>query len=278
MKIVTSSPLTGVVENVSFKYAAKTYDRIRQLVEGRVQQDVMAEASWMVGLFKQGVLGISKTSPGGRLTPAHEWASGMRQPSPVAGAGIQWAPRTSKYMAWKEKHFHHSRWFLNNNVALPSTLGSASNWISYFGPIKVSIRPLPRNAGRSGPSLGTLSSRVPYQAGRYTRFMSAEDSSFHIRTGIANVSVSAMDHITPGMLPALASGNMGSYARDGRSTGLMGLLPEAAAFRLGGRGKNYRHTIEPFLSFFLTRAVPNALFLRLEQGLKTHLDIKHRRV
>lgn len=275
MEVKTSSAMTGIVEGVAFKYAEKTYEKVRDLVAGRVERDVMSEFSFMASLFKRFVIGKAYSQPRGTLVPTHEWSTvsrslGMRS-EPL---GLSWAPRTAKYLTWKEKHFHHKLWYKNNNQVIPGALGTGENWVNYFGPIRVGIQ---RTGGSSQHSLGTLSNRMPYQAGSITRYKSLEDTSYHMKFAVARVSVSALTYITPGQLPALANGNVHAFGVDGRRSGLLGHLPPEVAYRLGSRGAKYRHTIEPFLGFFLTRAVPNALFLRIEQGLGAKLDIRKRK-
>jgi hypothetical protein len=284
MQVKTSGNILGVVEDVAFKYAKNTYGKLRAQVARQVERDVMAEFSYMAGLFKQFTIGIGpgNTAPIGTLKPAHDWssvASGMGLlKAERAGQGIEWASRTKRYMAWKQKHFGHGRWFLNNNQVIPGALGSAKNWVSYFGPIEVHIKPIGAAAGSTTPLKGTQGlNRAPYQAGKYTKFLSAEATSDagHIRTGVANISVAALTYITPGMLPGLANGTM-RMPNDSRKTGLLAMLPAPVRERLGGRQARYRHTIEPFLTYFLTRAVPNALFLRLEHGLGVKLEAQRR--
>jgi hypothetical protein len=90
------------------------------------------------------------------------------------------------------------------------------------------------------------------------------------KIAIATIRVQAMTRITPGMLPALGGGGLGDFGSNARGSGLLAMLGERVAWRLGGNPQTvpFRPTIQPFLGYFLTRAMPNAVFKRIEQGFQ----------
>lgn len=271
--------VNAVIEDVALKYASGTFNQVKTIVQSQVVRDVGSELSWMAGLMKRHIIGISgqRTAPNGYASMAHEMAAVSRglgiRPSHSASEGIKWPNRRHRYMSWKQHNFGHRKWFLNKGATLGRALGNKGTWTGAYGPIQVRVIKGDTGGLRSSLTPGNITSRGRYQtrAGR-VRYHDADVSTF--RTTIARVEVAALGKITPAQLPALASGEMGSYNPDGRASGLLTPLGSDVAYRLGGaQGRvPYRHTIEPFLSFFLTRAVPNALFLRLERGLGTSLD------
>lgn len=278
-----SRAVNGVIEDIALKYAEGTFRTVKADIQSRVMRDIDTEISWMAGRMRTALIGISgsKTGPNGSTTMAHEVAASSRAAG-IKGAhsasdGIRWPRRSQQYLEWKRSHYGHTRWFLNKGSVLGGSLGKKSTWVSAYGPVQVRVT---RGAGLGSSVIGSgraLSSRQRYQSRRgYTRYKDAENSNF--RTSVCRIEVGALGKITPQMLPGLASGAMGIYHPDGRKSGLLGMLPTEIAYRLGGDNTSvpYRHTVEPFLTFFLTRAVPNALFLRMEQGLKTRLDVERR--
>lgn len=274
----TARAVNGAIQNVVFEYARGTYRDIQTRIKANVSRDIRAEISWIAGLFKQSVIGIHgrRTAPKGYIGMTHELASvslplGIK-PRASAGQGISWPKRSKRYMAWKRANNYGDRWFKNRGKVLPSLMGKTETWVGAFGPIVVRVSPMPRSGAVSSANLGRLSSREFVSRGGRSRYKDTESS--RIVEGVARIEVAALTNITPSMLPGLASGEMGSYAADGRETGLIGMLPSEAAIRLGGSSDHvpYRHTVEPFLTFVLTRSVPNALFLRMEKGLGVSLQ------
>lgn len=268
--------VNAVVEDVTARYAEGTYTDVKNQIVHRIRADIMTELSFMAGNFKSSVIGIagSRKGPNSYSSLANEYSqvSGIAQ-SMSNSAGVNWPARTARYMDWKQKNYGHSQWFLNKGHTLSALMGKRGTWTAAFGGVDITVS---RGGEAGGLSLGkgaalTTRARTTSRAG-YRRYQSAGDS--HIRHSVLNIKVAALTNITPRMLPALASGQLGSYAPDGRKTGLIGMLPDSVAFRLGGKDPHvkYRHTVEPFLSFVLTQAVPNALFNRVQKGLNAKLS------
>lgn len=255
------------------RYGEGTYSDVKNQIAHRIRLDVMTELSFMAGNFKSSVIGIAgnKKGPNSYSSLANEYSgvSGIAR-SMSNSSGISWPARTDKYMDWKRNHYHHSKWFLNKGSTIAALMGKRGTWIASFGGVDITVS---KGGEAGGLSLGTLNkqSRTTSRAG-YRRYDSVGDSRF--RVSVMNIKVAALTKITPQMLPALATGQLGSYAPDGRRTGLIGMLPDSVAYRLGGSEAHvpYRHTVEPFLSFVLTQAVPNALFLRVQKGLGAKLS------
>lgn len=249
--------------------AEGTFKKVKAEVQNRVRQDAQQEIAFMATLMKRAFIGIAggKSAPNGTIVMSKPMSSYSRpagiRPATSAGTNIAWAPRGDRYMNWKESMGFGSKWFLNNGAILPAFVGRASNWTGRFGGVEVTVT---RSGGAGGASsLGTLStqSRNVSKGGRVTY------GDGKIVQQVCNIRVGAMGRITPQMLPGLRNGELGGPYPDGRDSGLIDALPAEVRFRLGGRGKKYRHTIEPFLTFVLTQAIPNALFLRVQQGLQS---------
>ena len=81
--------------------------------------------------------------------------------------------------------------------------------------------------------------------------------------------MSVFGNITPAMLPSLLTGDPRDYL-NGQSSGLNALLPRNIAKRLDGPNFGlHLFTIEPYLSWFLSRAVPYAVSRRVAQTLSS---------
>lgn len=271
--------INAAIEGVAFSYAARTYKQVKDEIARRIEKDVNTEISHMAGLMKYHITGIGagNRAPTGRMNMAHEMAYvskglGIEKDLP-AGAGVRWEDRTEAYMRNKKRRGFGQTWFKNTGL-LQSYLNRRNTWTTAYGPVVVSVFPSKKGTMPT-ESLGRLSTRSPVRSkgGRIT-YTSAE-FGHNIRNHVATVQVSALGRITPSMLPALGTGAMGAYP-DSRKTKLFNALPEPVRKRLEGpkRLQNHRHTVEPFLSFMLTRAVPNALFLRMERGLAMKLQTR----
>jgi hypothetical protein len=134
----------------------------------------------------------------------------------------------------------------------------AQTWIHAFGPIQVKViqttgleKPLDEQLGGIG---GQGTDKQVFAAAR--------------------IEVRALTSITPEMIPALLSGHLSGGYPNGKQSGLINLIASSQsspqlAYRLGGgRHVPYRATTEPFLAFVLTRSIPNAVFSRIERGLR----------
>lgn len=244
-----------LVENLTFSAADAEYKNVVVRIQNSFQRDAKQELVHLMALFRRHIIGAAAGSnkPGGTLTFAlgpSETDVGFDDDNfDIAQSLPAWAPRGAKYLKWKRKHGLSQTWFKARGVL--DKQARAETMLESFGPIRVSvIRNLKAAPARS------------FHAG----------GDVHSRINIATVRVFAMANITPAMLPALRTGSPTAMNSDRGNPGLMGLLSRTApdlAYRLGRRsgmesGKRYRPTLEPFLAFYLTRSLPNALALRLQ--------------
>lgn len=81
---------------------------------------------------------------------------------------------------------------------------------------------------------------------------------------MGRVEVSVLGRITRDML-----GNPGTVQPSAWNTGLFGALPQDVEAKLLNREELYRPFLEHFLSYYLTRSIPNAVFRRIEAIMQT---------
>jgi hypothetical protein len=208
---------------------------------------------------------------------------GFRQTFMRQSTQIEWAKRSKKYLAWKRQHHLPDKWWAAHGKLQGELMSkNADFYEDTFGPIRVRLeRPAAgRNAqGRftrtnpaiksavnpSRPEAGAIQGRVnvttPSNRGR----VSAEVT-------VGTLKVDVFGKITPAMLPGLASPIWAPQQADPTpGEGLVGLFPNDGPGGLRNKllgtrqGRHYRYAIEPFVSFYLMRAIPNAVWRRTEK-------------
>lgn len=265
-----------MVQEVAVNASDQMWKEIKVKIASRLERDVFSEIAKMAQLYKQYIIGIGAMSAGanGTLTPASLYAEGTpkgdRSYSLGRGPAGRWAKRKPSYLTWKRRHVGHNRWFEHSGL-MSLNMGRGKFWTKTFGPIHVDVRRTQSmglaDANRLANSQGTRAAREQFLKRFDTGGPSNSGSS--LRVHVANIRVSAMQGITPAMLPSLLTGNVDDVAPDGRKTGLIRQFPRRMQWHLAGGEKfvPYRHTIEPFLGFVLTKAIPNAVARRIEDGL-----------
>jgi hypothetical protein len=269
---------SALIEQVAIEASDDVWETIKLKISKQLQTDVKREVTHMGQLFKQLVIGLDGSSSGasGRLTTYSRPAKG-REGLAMYSFNVGWPERSENYLRRKMDSppygVGHDGWFLHKTKTLLSTMGKSDTWIGAYGPIKVDVRrtgSMSRgDANRSVPDEGSPGKyRTNIPTARFDTGVSNTKGSI-VRVQVASVRVSAMEDITPAMLPAIRHGDIDQMANDGRTTGLIGQFPSEIAYRLGGNRKfvPYRHTVEPFLGFFLTRALPNAVARRFQETL-----------
>lgn len=263
----------AIMERVTINYAEGMYETMRERVQARIREDVQAELRHMALLFRRHIIGAAGT----RLTPSGMLDTVSKGENPprmaISSALPAWAPRNAEYLRQKRLATGGIGWFDNrrwrqNDTDLryasrvprtgqpydqPGLLFQSMRdfvWEAMFGPISVRffrMRKLEPTDARSGIS-----------AGRQKR----------MKVQIGSIQVRALGKITPGMLPGYTTGTIRAS-----SIGNPGLIQLVSAYdpqlgyRLGTmRNGVYRPTLEPFLGFFLTRAIPHAVTARLAKG------------
>jgi hypothetical protein len=185
----------------------------------------------------------------------------------ISAAVPSWAKRSKRYLDYKQAKLRHRDWWRSSGKL--SEAMTADNWVSAFGPIAVEFRRT-RGADASAGKVRQFGAG-PARVG--ARFEGTNPG--HVKISIGTVRIHALTNITPGMLPGLRSGNPQTPIPTTGNDELM-LMVQAGmgddiAYRLGRlssaeSGGQYRPTLEPFLTFFLTRSVPAAVAKRLEIG------------
>ena len=249
-----------IARRVAFSYAEDSYNFMRKELEQTVERDVRRELVNLASLYRRHIIGAN----GATNRPAGVLRSviGGVEPLALAGALPAWAPRDAKYIRRKIFNRAGTGWFDNRawrGRGAPEDAGllfremRADTWETMFGPIRV------RFYKSRKLDVEDAKAQINVASGR------------NVKIQIGTLQVVALSKLTPQMLPGLSAGVVG-MASDRGNDGLMKLVQnydERLAFRLGQRStltKRYRPTLEPFLTFFLTRSVPSAMQRRIAKG------------
>jgi hypothetical protein len=259
LKRVTEVYAGTVVQEVGLLYAAGEFKYLKSQIAGHLDLVVQKELLHLTELYKQFIIGKTRVGRG-TLTTVAGGVTG--RPFPLSGAlPLPWAERSPKYLAQKQKHIGHQRWF--EYTGYLERAMTPQNWEAWFGPLHVTVQPIQSRKAKEG-SLTEAPAAFVRTGGK-------------MKFGVARIGVSLFGLLTPSMLGALATGDMsaGKAGGDGRTNGLLALVaahdPEAARHLAPNnqfRKTPYRPTIEPFLAFAVTRSLPAAVFKRLQdEGL-----------
>lgn len=235
------------IQNVGFKAARNRQRRLRAnlhrdfapVVERELQDMARKIASMAVGLANPnnpppGILSID-----GRISRA---MLGNAGPMSIASVTGTWALRTKAYMKYKVKKYGTRRWFYNTGV-LQKQLRNMGTYRAAYGPMSLRFTPTPLVA----PSAVSTLARSP------------GGQSTHIIVG--KLEITPLRRISLSDLPGIGQ-------RAGYSEKLLSPLADSVERKLTGRAKtSYRPVIEPFLTYYLNRKIPNAVYRRLEDSL-----------
>jgi hypothetical protein len=203
-------------------------------------------------------LGPGATGPaGGQLTLEGDVSGALRRLNPdftspmaIRSVSGQWAARSQDYLRRKMKKFGHRKWWLNTGE-LRSAVQRPELWTGAYGPIRVAW--VPKDIQHSF-SEG--------RAVRFSNFVRGVGRTRTVTTGEIHIKV--LGRITKDML-----NDPGQPSYDSRFTGLLESLPESIERKLSGRtDKHYRPVIEPFLTYYLNRQIPNRVWSTLEKSIK----------
>lgn len=179
-----------------------------------------------------GVLSID-----GRVSKAMAGNSGSMSISSMTG---EWAVRTKSYMKWKFKKYGTRKWFKNTGQ-LQEQLSRVGTYRSAYGPMSITFKPTSLTGAEARvSSLGRAS------GGQSTNIM------------VGRLVVKPLRRLTLGDLPGIGE-------KAGYNPSLMNPLADSVEKKL--TGKTYRPVIEPFLSYYMGRKIPNAVYRRLEDSL-----------
>jgi hypothetical protein len=253
-----------LINQVAIASKEETFKAARDRLVNRVDLAVnreIAQMSFMVAKFltqPERASGPTGTITGSDPTLS-KTASNLRwrvREYDLSKSGIHWAERQRNYMLWKHKHGHSSDWWKLHG-GLAESLNKASFYTTNFGPVKVEFI-------RSSAT-GDIKNVTSTGSGRPT-----------VNLNVGTISVSVMGKLTPEMLPSLASGDpTGNVAPSGKRNLTRLITDQSVSTKLGhgGPGGQYRPVLEPFLAYFLTRAIPNAVF-RVTEKLVSDVSVR----
>lgn len=267
-----SNTARAILERVTLQYVEGSYDEFRKTVQAQLAADVRLELENMAGLFRKHIIGFSgrRSSPSGTLSTV---TKGEGAPSQTIASGLPpWAPRNAQYLTSKRQAVGHIRWFDN-------TGWNSSTPDMRYARVSAKVGEGPDSPGllksfMTRDSWETLFGPVSVQFLR-ARKLEPSDSVANITGGkknmkvqIGSIYVRAIGKIEPSMLPGYTSGIIKANA--GGNPRLMNVIADTdprLAYRLGTmRNGIYRPTLEPFLGFFLTKAIPFVVARRLSKG------------
>jgi len=254
-----------LLKDIAFKAAASQQRQLQNQLEAKFAGIARSELSSMARKINNLGIGLADTYRAptggssnrqsnltleGPVSPAMLKANpSVTEPMSIQAVSGQWRARTQEYLQRKAKKYGHRRWFLNTGQ-LRDALKNPQMYISAYGPIRVSWKPK------------KISSQfLEHGATRFSNITRGAGKSYTIQTGEIHMTV--LGNITRNMLA-----NPGERSYDSRFNGLFGRLPEDVELKLQGRGEPYRVLIEPFLTYYLNRQIPNRIFYELERSIK----------
>lgn len=250
-----------MIRDVGLAYAEKSYFDLRRKISVELERDVLSEIENVARMYRQFIVGVGGERARQAVLKtnvvASTTASGRQNSAAVASLGgllPEWAPRGKRYLRWKRRKYGHARWFENDGY-LGEKLSKGSTWQAAFGPVNVRVIRTAANTGNPQATQITDGSAVGSQI-----------------FSVAKIEVRAFTDITAQMLPALITGRLEFTGIDGRKSGLLSGFSSQLQYRLGGRVQRYRPTLEPFLGFALTRAIPAAVFQRIQRSTGGRLN------
>lgn len=230
-----------IIREVGLEASERAYRKLTKTIRSELRQDIEQEIENIARFYTQIVIGRS-----GVRNRSHTITA---QTTETQGAIVfgPWKPLSENTI----KRKGHSNFFRDRR-GLAAQVNRGAFWTENFGPINIRIDRI-----RSEGPLGVR----PYASG-----FSGKDA---VHFSVARIKVSALGKITSAMVPELATGRLGYGGYNGRETGLMDLIgDQETRLKLANWGRDkkgaYRPSLEPFLGFVLTRAIPQAVFRRIK--------------
>lgn len=255
---------SAIAQNVTIKMVDESFARIKQTIANGFIRDAKRELAYLTALYQRHIPTTQAGSrkPSGMLgyiLGESDTGVGDDAGMDIASTLPDWAPRSPDYLAEKKRKGWSSNWFRARGDLTRSM--RSDPLLQAYGPIRVSV--IRDREATEALSRGNFNTSVLTLGG-----------GSHFRRNVATIRIYAMEQITPSMLPALATGNPETENSDSPSRGARFLAPLRAgspelAHRLGRLSystHSYRPTLEPYLAWFLTRSIPNALALALTRG------------
>lgn len=249
-----ATPITGqgvadfAVQSIAFRAGEKQKKQLGSNLRRDFGPIVDRELSKMARQVATMAVGLSNSnsSPSGSLKidgPLARSMKGNTGPMRISSVTGQWKERSKSYLKWKAKTQRTRRWFKNAGGQLQSELSQLGTYRQAYGPMGVKFTP--QNIAE--PTIVNLGR----SRGRPSKF---------IVTGRLEVTVFSKLGISD--LPRINEKAKYSKRRlsgftDGIQRKLTGPNPS----------KKYRPIIEPFLTYYMNRKIPNAVFRKVEQAI-----------
>jgi hypothetical protein len=288
-----------IVNEVALAASKDSFQKARTRFVSSVKAGIRAEVSRMALLIGRFLpLPDKYTGPNGQMSLGGMSATAHRfnfqETFNRSQTNIDWAKRSKKYLAWKRRSaFNTGKWWeLRGDLKNAMAAKGADFYEESFGPIRVRlerpvgrvngkfarVNPLPGSALNPTVAMADGAEAVPARGQvNVTAASSRGRASAEVTVGTLKVDV--FGKITPSMLPGLA--NMDPRKADSfPGEGVVGLFPNdgPGGIRnklLGTRkGRHHRYAVEPFVSFFLMRAIPNAVWRRTEQLVRGSVSVR----
>lgn len=238
-------PISMAIQNVAFKSArnrqrnlkANIHRDFAPVVERQLQKMAADVARLGVGM------GNTRNPPSGALSITGKVSKYTLDSSPMSISSMTgtWAIRTKAYMKAKFKRYRTRKWFKSTG-RLQDQLGKVGTYRSAYGPMSIKFIP------QSLSGKGRVSNLGKSPGGQSENII------------IGRLEVSPLRRLRLSDLPAL--GQQAAYKKS-----LLSPLADSVERKLTGDKNKYRPVIEPFLTYYMTRKIPNAVFLKLEQSL-----------
>lgn len=255
-----------IIEDVAYSLTGNIERKVMPVLRSRIKAAVEAEIAHMAMMIENKVsMTGSVTGPRGSMSirgqpsataQARGWGSSLSQWNRNK-TKIRWDPRNPRYLNWKQsKGKNHNWWEYQNELS--RYLGNPYVYSEAFGPVRVIIE-RPRNRARLGRNALGAGARLT---------SSGVTGPMIYEYEVARVRVIYFGKITPGDLPSLQSENPAD-AKPTNGKGLSRFIKDdeqRAKLQTGAwKTGNQRFVLEPFVSFFMSRAIPNAVWRRIEQ-------------
>lgn len=171
---------------------------------------------------------------------------------------IKWKPLSPKYVKYKKQKYNTDRWW-EKTGELTEYLSNPDVYYEAFGPLAVQFLPSRKDKQRV--------------KGSGTEFIArTRGNNWRREVKIGRVEVIVFGDITDSILPALRTQNPADIGPDadfvGPHIGLAGMIANKnleqgeKLFRYG------RKVIDPFVSFYLTRAIPDTVLRRTSERIE----------
>lgn len=285
-----------IVTEVALAASQDSFQRARTRFVSSVKSVIRAEVSRMAMLIGRFLpLPDKYSGPNGQMSLGGRSATAEKFQFPEtfnrAQANIQWAKRSKKYLAWKRRHNMPAKWWEASGELRSAMAGKGADFYEEaFGPVRVRLErpapgrdtsgrftrtnPLPTSA--ANPAFGGTATAV---SGRVNVTAPSTRGRISAQVSVGTLKVDLFGKITPAMLPGLAGASWNpKQAEPTSGEGLVGLFPNdgPGGVRnklLGTRnGRHYRYAIEPFVSFYMMRAIPNAVWKRTETLIRGDVE------